>query len=249
MSKKRRRNKRRKGLTLKGKIFIYIFLIISILMLIGIIFLTLPGFQLKDININELVKIEEKDVLDKAGFVIGKNVFKQNYFKAKKEIMEIKAVKNVDIKIVLPNNINIEIEERIETYQIKADKIFYVIDEQGYILKELNKKITLPELLGIEPKFKENRLETSELILLEDVNKIYNTTKILNIDGLVSSIKVKTLGFELNFASNKKTAHFPNTSNLMNSMQFVREIIYSTEEKNKAGDIYLTEEGARFRPR
>ena len=141
-------------------------------------------------------------------------------------------------------------KRRIETYQIKSNNEYYIFDDQGYFLKQVAKKIAIPELIGIELKMEdERRLVLSSLILLENVNKIYSTAKLLNIDGLISKITVKTIGYEVEFGTNKKTAHFENTSNLMNSMQFVREIIYSVEEKSKSGDIYTTDEGARFRPR
>lgn len=249
MSRKRSR-RNRKGLTLKGKIVLIFSLVFLVILIVLILLLTLPQFNLKQININDLVKLEKKEILDKSSFQIDKNIFLQNYFKAEKEILDIKSVKNVDFKLKLPDNINIEIEERKEVYQIKDESKYVIIDEQGYLLKRVDKKLILPELIGINSSFiNDKRLVESELEKLENINKIYNTAKILNIDGLVSEIKLNNIGFEMYFGSNKKRAHFETINNLMNSMQFVREILYSGEEKNKAGDIYTTEEGARFRPK
>lgn len=246
----RKRSRRKLGLTLKGKIFLIFSLIFVILLIAIILLLTLPQFNLKVININELAKIEDKEILDKASLQMDKNIFLQNYLKAEKEILNIKSVKSVSFSIKLPDNINIHIDERKEIYQIKSDNGYSVIDEQGYFLKEVNEKITLPELKGINGNFvDEKRLVKEELEKLEKINKIYNTARVLNIDGLISEIYLKNIGFEIYFASNKKRAYFENTNNLMNSMQFVREILYSSEEKDKSGDIYTTEEGARFRPK
>lgn len=246
--KNRKRNKR--GLTLKGKILTYIFLLVLIILLILTLFLTLPQFKLKEIKVSNLVKIKEEEILKRADFVLEKNIFRQNYRKAKKDILDIKSVKQVNISMAFPNGINIDIEERKETYQIKSDKSYYILDEQGYFLKKVDKKINIPEIIGIEPQFEdEKRFKKEELKVLEDVNKIFNTAKTLSIDGLIDSITMKKKGFEIYFASSKKRAHFDNTNNLINSMQFVREILYSQEERNKSGDIYTTEEGVRFRPK
>ena len=250
MSRKKKKRSRRKGLTLKGKIILSFFLIFLVLLIVVILFLTLPQFNLKQININDLVKIEKDEILNLANLEMDKNIFLQKYLKAEKEILNIKSVKSVNFSIKLPDNINIHIDERKETYQIKQGSEYIVIDEQGYFLKKIEKKTSIPEIIGIKDSFvDEKRLVESELEKLESINKIYNTAKILNIDGLVSEIKLKNIGFEMYFGSNKKRAHFENTNNLMNSMQFVREILYSEEEKKKSGDIYTTEEGARFRPK
>ncbi len=248
--KRRRKLKTRVGLTLRGKVVVFFVLFIIVLLTTIILLLTLPQFLLKEVNINNLVKVEEKEILDKANFELDKNIFLQGYIKAEKQIEAIKMVKNVDIRFKLPSTINLDVQERIETYQIKSGDIYSVIDEQGYFLKTMDKKSNIPLITGVQAKFdNEVRLEEEELRNLEDINKIYNTTKILNIDGMISEINLEDKGFSINFASNKKKAHFENTNNLMNSMQFVREILCSEEIRNKSGDIYATEESARFKPK
>ncbi len=210
--------------------------------------LKLPHFDLKKVKVSKLVKIEEKEILEKANFELDKNIFLQNYISAEREIEKIKSVKNADINIEFPNTIRINVEERMETYQIKTDDGYYIIDEQGYMLKKIQKRGNLPELVGIEDKFEDdNRLYSDELTRLEEINKIYNTAKIINLDGLITEIKLKSIGFELNFANNKKRSHFDSTNNLINSMQIVREVVCSTEDANVAGDIYVTDEGVRFK--
>lgn len=253
MKKKNRRKKKlrtKSGLTIRGKIVIYLTLFTIALITVIVLLLTLPQFSLVKVNINELVKIEEKEILEKANFELGKNIFLQRYFKAEKEILSIKAVKDVDITLKLPDHVNIEIEERKETYQINLDNQYIIIDEQGFLIKRIEEKINIPEIIGVKASFENDiRLDAEELTKLENINKIYNTTKILNIDGLISGIELKNKGFSINFASSKKVAHFENTNNLMNSMQFVREILCLDENKKKSGDIYATEEGARFSPK
>lgn len=246
MSKKRKKKTNKKNLTLKGKIVSNIFLFILVLTIVLSLLLTLPQFKLEEIKVYDVIKIDEKEIIEKSSFEIDKNIFLQNFVKAEKEIKNIKTVKNVNISLNLPNKINIYIDERIETYQIKAIDGYYVLDEHGYILKKIEKRGKLPEILGIEAKFDDEiRLNASELLKLENINKIYNTAKILNLDGMITEIKLKNIGFEINFGASKKRAHFENINNLMNSMQFVREIVCSTENSNKSGDIYATEEGAR----
>lgn len=251
MRKRRKRRKKIKtkaGLTIRGKIAIFFVLFFIVLTTVVTLLLTLPQFSLKKININNLVKIEEKEILKKADLMLDKNIFLQKYFKVEKDIKTIKAVKNVDIKFNLPDGIDIFIEEREETYQIKSDKKYYIIDDQGYLIKTVEKKNNMPEIIGVKADFENDiRLKADELARLEDINKIFNTAKVLNIDGLITQITLEKIGFNINFASNKKKAHFENINNLMNSMQFVREILCSDEETNKAGDIYATEEGARFK--
>lgn len=248
-SKNRKKNLRTKsGLTLKGKIVVFSVLFILVIATIITLLLTLPQFTLNQINVYGLVKVEEEEILSKANLELGKNIFLQKYFTAEANIENIKIIKDAQVKFKLPDNINISINEREEIYQIEFSNMFYIIDDQGYLLKEVDKKDILPVISGIEAKFENGiRLEESELLKLESINKIYNTTKVLNIDGMVSNINLKTTGFDINFASNKKIAHFESINNLMNSMQFVREILRSDEEKNKSGDIYASEEGARFK--
>lgn len=250
MGRRGRKNRSRRGLTLKGKILLVFFLVFLILLITGTLLLTLPQFKLQQVNINDLVKLEKQQILDIAGFQLDKNIWTQKFGKAEKEIEKLKAVKNATISVKLPDNINIHIEERKETYQLKTEGGYYVIDEQGYLLKKIEKKTKIPEIFGIEANIEnDTRLEETELTKLETINKIYNTAKVLNMDGLISEINLESTGFNINFASSKKRAHFENTNSLMNSMQFVREILYSQEEKGIAADIYATEEGARVKPR
>ena len=251
MKKKRNKKKNlraKSGLTLRGKFVIFLTLFIIALTTIITLLLTLPKFTLNQINIDGLVKVKEEEVLNEAKLDLGKNIFLQKYLTAESNIENIKAIKDVTISFKFPDNINISVKEREEIYQIKSNKIFYIIDDQGYLIREVEKKNDLPVISGIEANFiNESRLVEIELLKLENINKIYNTTKILNMDGMVTDITLKSVGFDINFASNKKIAHFESINNLMNSMQFVREILRSDEEKNKSGDIYVSEDGARFK--
>lgn len=231
----------------KSKIKIYFFLLFCLIILLVILSLTLDVFKIKQFEINDMVKVKKDKVIKNSGIEKNKNIFLQNYVVAKNEILKIPRVKDVKITRKLPNTIIINVKERTETYQIHKDSNYYIIDEQGYVLGKSDRKESIPLLKGIKiNNGKEQRLNGEALKIVEEVNKIYQSAKTLNIDGLITEVELKEGKIFIDFETEKKVAILENSNNIMNKLEYIKAVLYAEEEKGKKGKIYPIENGARF---
>lgn len=155
---KRGENFKRKTIKKNKKFNLKIFFsIILLIIFIAIIIFFLSGlFNISEIKVNNVVKTNADEIIQKSGIKKDKNIFLQKYYRAKKNIEEINRVKNVKISKKLPKTVVIDIEERMEMYQVEHSAKYMIIDEQGYILRETNKKQTLP-VIEIDNAIIENK--------------------------------------------------------------------------------------------
>lgn len=109
--------------------------------------------KIKNVKVHAITQ-EMKDEIEKK---IESNVFgsiiSADTEKIKESIMRNSNVKDVKIKKILPSTIEIFIEER-EGIAIGEDSKFYIIDENGEIVKETEEMGSLPLIKGVSLKNK-----------------------------------------------------------------------------------------------
>lgn len=138
-----------------------IFSTISIVTVIGFVILMIAintdFFLIKKIAVAGNEKVESNKIILLSSIQEGENIFKISTRDAKKNIMTLPYVKDVEVKRNLPKEIKIKIEERKEKMRIKDISSFIILDEEGYILDNVDdKNEKLTEIIGFKIKNKTN---------------------------------------------------------------------------------------------
>ncbi len=233
--------KRRKRIK-KIKFFVKLFLLVGIVAG-GITFaLTSPIFNIKDINVINNVTIPSDTIVSLSGLKSGDNIFKFYKGNIYDKIKENPYVENVEIHRKLPSTIEIDVTERVATYNIDFMGKYAYINTQGYILEISEDSMGMPVIQGATTNEEEivpgNRLNNEDLTKLEQVIKIMNAAKDCGLDGQVTSIDISNENeYSIYLNEEKKTVHLGDASDLSNKMLYVQAIIES--EAGKQGDIFV----------
>jgi cell division protein FtsQ len=110
-----------------------------------------PGFNLTQINIQGNRKIDEKEILERAGIKMGANIFSLDLGKMEQQIREDKRIKKVWVKRKLPQAILIEVEEKKPALWINfPDGLYGLSKDQEIIpLKEEDFQHDFPVVTGL----------------------------------------------------------------------------------------------------
>lgn len=235
-----RKKKRR-----KFKILV-VFLFIGIVIAGVYLLLTLPEFNLKNINLNDTAKYSKDEIVAKTGLDIGKNIFIEFFTCDKKNVTTLPYVEDIKLKIKFPNEINISVKERTAKYYAydKENDKFYTLSEDGYILEnvDINSK-TKNEILIVGITFdnegmlgkKINDIDLTKIQIYKKIEKEFNENKINGDITKVSfenSLTTITINDKLNII-------FPNDTDLEYKMVFLKTILQSISE-DSVGVIDMT---------
>ena len=239
ISREERKRKKRKR---RIKFFVKLFLLIGIIAG-GITFaLTSPIFNIKDINVINNVTIPSDTIVSLSGLKSGENIFRFYKGNVINKIKENPYVESVEIHRKLPSMIEINVTERVATYNIDYMGKYAYINTQGYILEISNDSRNMPIIQGATTNEEEivpgSRLNDEDLRRLEQVIKIMNATKDSGLDGQVTSIDISDENeYSIYLNEEKKRVYLGDASNLSNKMLYVKAIM--EQEKGKEGEIFL----------
>lgn len=212
--------------------------------LIGIIVFAMlsPIFNVTEIIVNGNNKILSEQAIGLSGIDIGENIFRTSLTKAEKQIKQNGYVENVNIKRILPNKVEINIEERTTTFIAKFGNGYIYINNQGYMLEISNDKLDVPMILGISTPNSEvkegNRLNKVDLKKLGTVLKIMATANVRNIGTLITTIDITNDNeYTLYFESEQKTAYLGDCSDLETRMLYLATIL--ERERGIPGEIFV----------
>jgi len=138
-----------------GLIFLLVFLVLC-----GIAYLlSLPIWQIREVVVNGVSMLSEKDVRTMAGVPISENLFYASLKRARSNLKKITAIKEVRFYRIPPATILINITERKPVAAIVFTGKSAVIDADGYIINrngnvELNipNMVDLPVITGLREK-------------------------------------------------------------------------------------------------
>jgi cell division protein FtsQ len=133
MKTKKRQNKKGKP---KKK---FIFIILTLLFII-IFFLNSSYFEVKEIEVLGVSQILPLKVVKLSSLQPLQNILYFRTQKVKENIFKHPKVKNVEIKRIFPNKVKVLLIERKPFFLLKYKKEFYILDEEGFVLEEGNKK-------------------------------------------------------------------------------------------------------------
>lgn len=242
ITKQQEKNKRKKKVLVKLFIIFIIFVIIGALVIGGIMFLRAPLFNIKkiEIRISNNTKLTELRIEDLMEVSENQNIFS---FKKKETIEKIKKdayVENVKISKIFPNNLVVNVEERVAKYQVEQDGMYIYIDNQGYILEHNQEKNNTLIINGVDSSDLTvgNKLNENDQKALIDIDKIMQEAEKKQLVQLISAINIKSRNnYIIYFDSIGKTAHLGNIKSINEKMNYVKKIVES--EKEYEGDILV----------
>jgi len=223
-------------------------LVLKIVLLIGVIAggitfaLTSPIFNIKDINVINNITIPSDTIVSLSGLKPEENIFKFYKGDVINKIKENPYVESVEIHRKLPSTIEIDVTERVATYNVDYMGKYAYINTQGYILEISDDSRGMPIIQGATTSEDEivpgNRLNENDLRRLEVVIRIMNAAKDSGLDGQVTSIDISNENeYSIYLNDEKKTVHLGDASNLSNKMLYIQAII--EQEKGKEGEIFV----------
>ncbi len=114
---------------------------------------TAPRFEVKKLAVSGLKRVEENEVIARAGFEVGTNVFRVNLDEMRLRIEELQWVRNALVERVLPDQIIIKVIEREPVGLARIRGEVYQFDIEARILEpDGTAPPSLPILDGLRPE-------------------------------------------------------------------------------------------------
>lgn len=159
---------------IRMKRLLSLFLVITIISILFVFTLKSDFFNIDKVNINGNLNLTYEKVLHISSIQKGENIFRISTKEAAENISGLSYVKSVNIKRKLPRAINIEIVERNHKVLIKNMSMYYIIDQEGYVLNEIDSNIEhLPVVIG---------LKTDRIVIGDNVFKVLD---VLEFEDLI----------------------------------------------------------------
>jgi cell division protein FtsQ len=246
---KHKKNKKSKTKKKLNKVLVTIITAIVLLIIIAIFALTAPIFNITEIDVEGNQNIAEATIINLSGLKKGENIFRFNKSVISK-IKENPYIENVQISRNLPGDIIITVEEREIKYQINLINGYTYIDKSGYILENSAEKKDVPVLVGLsvteDQLLNDKRLEIEDLEKLNQISKIIESAKTINIDKLITEINIDE-DYVLYLESESKKIYIGDTTNLTNKMLYIQKILEN--EQGKQGSVFVNGDiSAGFKP-
>ena len=244
----------KQALKLKKKKEIKIMATVLLVLFTIILFLSSPLFSIKDVTVSGTSKLTNDEVVSTSGITTNINIFALNKLKAKKKILENPYVADVYIKRNYPNNISIEVNEKVPTFMIQFANSYIYVNNQGYMLEISKEPLNLPVLLGIKTDL--NNVKPGKRLDVEDLKKfniliqIMDITKNFELNTLITRIDITdSSDYIVYMDSEGKKIYLGDAIDLNTKILPLAEILNQTT--GKSGEIFLNmdlnEQNPRFR--
>lgn len=246
---KRKKTKKKKKINKKLVGFFSILIIIGVIIALA---LTAPIFNITDIEVYGNNQITSNTIISLSRLKKGENIFKFNN-SVQERIKENSYIDSVKISRKLPGKVAITVEERKIKYQTNLINSYVYIDKNGYILENSSeRKEGIPLIVGLSAKedelMNEKRLKTEDLEKINNIIKIVDASKAINIDNLITEINTEDKSnYVLYLESKNKKINIGDTSNLTNKMLYVQKMLEN--EEGKKGSLFVNGDlSAGFKP-
>ena len=172
--KKKKRKKTRKKIILVS---------ITLVVILGLILIKTPYFNVKKVNVNNNNVITKESVIGEND-ILNQNIFLLNTSALKKKILSNPYVKSVKISRKLPDQLIINIVERNATFMVNDGADFYVLNKNLVIMEKKNSAegLQLPTVtvLTVENRFLGEPMSTDKdkVEVLKEIGEALNKSKI-----------------------------------------------------------------------
>lgn len=246
---KKKKSKKKKKINKKVIGFFSILIIIGGIIALA---LTAPIFNITDIEVYGNNQITANTIISLSRLKKGENIFKFNN-SVQERIKENSYIDSVKISRKLPGKVAITVEERKIKYQTNLINSYVYIDKNGYILENSSeRKEGIPLIVGLSAKedelMNEKRLKTEDLEKINNIIKIVDASKAINIDNLITEINTEDKSnYVLYLESKNKKINIGDTSNLTNKMLYIQKMLEN--EEGKKGSLFVNGDlSAGFKP-
>ena len=203
---------------------------------------TTPLFNVTQIEVVGNETVSKEEIISLSQIKINENMFKNVKTTIRQNIKGNAYIENVAVKRVLPNKMQITVQERKVKFMVKLLNSYAYINSQGYILEITSQTKEVPIIEGMSTPEEEmiagKRLNNEDLNSLEVALSIVSSCEENEISRFITSINVKDPNeYIVYMAEKSKTIHLGNHSNLGAKILYVKAII-EAEEGNE-GDIFV----------
>ncbi|MFV0519032.1 MAG: cell division protein FtsQ/DivIB [Lachnospirales bacterium] len=223
------------------KKFKILFAILAILLLMLII-ISLPIFNVETVVVNGITEIDEMDILSKIYYKDKVNIFAVDSRKFEKEIEKLPYVKSASISKKLPNQIIVDIDEReCIGYMLYSNDIYVYIDGEGIVLDMQNfTKENKPffEGLGIAEVVKGEKLSVEDKEVYNIAITLANAFESYDFGDKIVRIKLDNT-VDLIFYIDDVKVLFGNLDNVYKKMNWIDTIINNQLDENVSGTLDL----------
>lgn len=225
----------------KNKIFKCIG-IIFLVVAAGIFLCTTPLFNVTSIEVVGNQTVSSDEIISLSQIKLNENMFKNITSKIKQNIKGNAYIEEVEVKRVLPNKMQITVQERPVKFMVKLLNNYAYINSQGYILEITEQTKEVPVLEGITTPEEEmiagKRLNNDDLSKLEVALKIMSSCEENEISRYITNINLQNQSeYTMTLAEKGVTVHLGNSSNLGTKMLYVKAILQAQE--GIEGDIFV----------
>ncbi len=228
---------------------IIFFIIIAILLLCS------PIFDIRNIEIIGNSKNSKEKIISFSGLELHTNIFKFNKGLVKEKIKENAYIESVELTRKLPSTVQIEIEEREVKYMLQFADSYVYINNQGYMLEISNEKLDVPILIGFTTDLSNikagNRINVADLNKMNMVIKIYEVAKSNGLGELITKIDISNeKNYTIILEKEGKTVYLGDCSELNTRILYLKSILETSQ--GKSGELFLNvdlnSQEAYFRP-
>ena len=216
--------------------------IIGLIIVVGIFLFTTPLFNVTEIEVKGNTTVNSEEIKSLSQIKLNENMFKNVKAVIKENIKCNPYIEEVEVKRILPNKIQITVQERTAKYMLKLLDKYAYINSQGYILEITNQTKEIPIIEGMATLEEEmvvgKRLNSEDLNKLETVLKIVSSCEENEISKYITSINVQNASeYIMIFAEKGIKIHLGNSTNIDTKILYVKAILQA--EEGNEGDIFV----------
>lgn len=212
--------------------------IICLCVLLVIVFLLSPVFDVKQILVNGNVKTTAESIISASGIVEGASIFKVNTGKSEKRLTTMAFVDAVQVKLKFPSTVEINITESKEAAYIYFIGNYVGIDENGKILeiKQKDDEISLPVIIGTDiTEFGiGNYIKTDDEQKQEVIYKLIKQISSTGIAAMIKTIDVSDLNDIRFFTVSEATVTIGTMDDIIYKVSFLKKILEEPGDKRGA---------------
>ncbi len=249
------KNPKTKGKKIKlkknAKIILYVFLVI----LISVLLINSPLFDVKKINVEGNTKVSDEKIISLSGVQLYTNIFKLNKLDIVEKIKENAYIEDADVSRKIPSTVIIDVIEREPKYMLQFADSYVYINNQGYMLEISNDKLEIPILIGFTTDLSNikpgNRINIEDLKKMDMVIKIYEATKSNDLGHLITKIDISDeKNYTIILESEGKKVYLGDCSDLNTRILYLKAIL--EKSPGKKGEVFLNvdlnSQNVYFRP-
>ena len=216
--------------------------IICLVIAAGAFLCTTPLFNVTEIIVDGNEAVSSEEIISLSQIKLNDNMFKNVKSKISNNIKGNAYIEDVDIKRILPNKIQLTVQERQVKFMAKLLNNYAYINSQGYILEITDQTKEVPVIEGVSTPEEDiivgKRLDTDDLKGIEVALKIVSACEENEISRYITSINISNpTDYIMGMTEKGKVVHLGNSSNLSTKILYVKAILQA--EEGVQGDIFV----------